>query len=187
MKNDRRSSPGLLTVFLAGIVMVSWALPPRAARADLRPEKVFTADAKKTKFYIRDGLITGGDRAVNDVVIKDIRRGKNPAGFERIVIDLEGNRNGEPMAIPRPPYYQISVTPDERRLVFSVWGNPKLGFDSRKVAAAFKSSSVIEGVQLFPRLEDDVWMFVLEMRHEHPVEVFELANPVRIILDIRNK
>jgi hypothetical protein len=77
------------------------------------------------------------------------------------------------------------VTPDERRLVFTVWGNPKLGFDSKKVLAAFKKSKAVENIVLYPRVEENLWTFAMELRSGNPVEVFELADPVRIIVDIR--
>jgi hypothetical protein len=156
-----------------------------AAQADLRPEKVYIAENRKTQTYIKDGLIVGGDQAIQDVTIKDIRRAKNPL-FERIVIDLEGNRSGEPAAIQRPPYYQISVTPDEKRMVFTVWGKPKLGLDGKKVTASFKKSEWVQGIELFPKVERDSWTFALDMKSEQAVEVFELSDPVRIIIDIRN-
>jgi hypothetical protein len=155
------------------------------ARADIRPDKIHTADGKKNSYYVQDGLFVGGDRAVDEVVVKDIRRATN-SGYERVVLDLEGSHNGEPMAIERPPYYQVSVTPDENRLVITLWGKPKLGFDAKKVQAAFKKSHVFQGVDLLPRLEDDTWTFALELKPGHPVEVFELANPVRVIVDVRN-
>ena len=60
-----------------------------ASRADIRPEKVYVAENRKTQTYIKDGLISGGDSTIQDVVIKDIRRAKNPL-FDRIVIDLQG-------------------------------------------------------------------------------------------------
>lgn len=156
------------------------------ARGEIRPEKVHVADSKKTKAYIRDGLIIGGDRAIDDVTVKDIRRAKNQ-GFERIVIDLEGTQNGEAAGIQRPPYYQFAVTPDERRLVVTLWGRPKLNFNSKKVVAAFKKSTVIQNVMLLPKLEDNSWTFVFELKSDSPVEVFELSNPVRVIVDIQPK
>jgi hypothetical protein len=167
----------LLTVSLLLAVSAS-------ARAELRPEKVYIAEARKTQTYIKDGLIVGGDQAIQDVVIKDIRRAKNGL-FERVVIDLEGNQNGEPAAIQRPPYYQVAVTPDEKRLVFTVWGKPKLGLDAKKVNAAFKNSQSIQDVQLYPKVEKDSWTFALDMKAGQAVEVFELSDPVRIIIDIR--
>jgi hypothetical protein len=162
------------------------ALAPVHASAELKPDKIYVAEGKKQKFYVRDGLITGGDRAISEVVVRDIRRANNPGGFERVVIDLEGTRSaGGGVAIERPPYYQLAVTPDERRLVFTVWGNPKLGFDSKKVIAAFKKSKAVENLVLYPRVEENLWTFAMELRSGNPVEVFELSDPVRIIVDIR--
>ncbi|MGZ3696898.1 MAG: hypothetical protein ACXWP5_02295 [Bdellovibrionota bacterium] len=168
----------LVLISAATGASVAWGAP------DLRAEKVHAADSKKNKFYIRDGLFVGGDRAVDDVTVKDIRHATNQ-GFERIVIDLQGNRDGEPTAISRPPYYQVSVTPDERRMVFTLWGKPKLGFNARKVLAGFRKSSAIEKVELLPHLEENSWTFVLELKGVHPVEVFELGDPVRVILDVQ--
>jgi hypothetical protein len=119
------------------------------AHADLRPEKVYIAENRKTQTYIKDGLIVGGDQSINEVVVKDIRNAKNPL-FERVVIDLEGNENGEPAALQRPPYYQVAVTPDEHRLVFTVWGSPKLDFDAKKVESRFKSTSLVPGIGMLP-------------------------------------
>jgi hypothetical protein len=168
---------------LSPLIFALLALPT-LVQAELRPDKVHVADSKKTQAYIRDGLITGGDKAIDEVMVKDIRRAAN-AGYERIVVDLEGTANGEPAAINRPPYFQISVTPDERRIVFTIWGKPKLGFDSRRVVNAFKRSTVIQSVELLPRVEDNTWSFVFGLKGESPVEVFELSNPVRIIMDIK--
>lgn len=155
-----------------------------AAQAELKPEKVHVADIRKNQVYLKDGLITGGDQAIDDFVIKDIRRATN-AGYERMVVDLEGTRNGEPVAIERPPYYQVSVTPDEKRLVLTFFGKPKLGFESGRILNAFKKSAVVENVVLLPTLEENNWTFAVELKAGRPVEVFELANPVRVIIDIK--
>lgn len=157
---------------------------PALAFADLKPELVRVADGKKSGYYIQDGMVTGGDQAIDEVVVKDIRRAVNP-GFERIVIDLEGTKNGEAAAIPRPPYYQVSVNSDENRLIFSVWGKPKVQIDSRKAVSIFKKSPVVQSLNLLPPMDPDVWTFVIELKGQHPVEVFELTNPVRIIVDIK--
>lgn len=154
------------------------------AVADLKPDNVHTAEAKKSKVYVQDGIIVGGDKAINGVIVKDIRRATN-SGFERVVIDLEGSKNGESAAVPRPPFYQVSVTPDENRLVFTLWGKPRLAFDAKKVVAGFKKSKAVQKVELFPQLEEDSWTFAFDFKGKHPIEVFELSNPVRIIVDIR--
>jgi hypothetical protein len=161
------------------------AISSAVAQAELRPEKVYVAENRKTQTYIKDGLIVGGDQAIQDVVVKDIRRAKNPM-FERIVVDLQGNQGGEPAAIQRPPYYQVAVTPDEKRMVFTIFGKPKLQLDAKKISAEFKHSQWVQGIELFPKVEKDSWTFALEMKSGQAVEVFELSDPVRIIVDIRN-
>jgi hypothetical protein len=154
------------------------------ALADLKPEKIHMAEAKKTGFYIKDGMFTGGDKSIQDTVVRDIRRGPNK-GFERVVIELSGNMGGENQSLQRPPYYQVAVSPEESRLAFTIWGNPKVDFDTKKMVSKFKSSVVIQNVSLFPKLEKENWTFVFEMKPGHPVEVFELSNPARIIVDIK--
>jgi hypothetical protein len=164
---------------LVGVLLAAtgWAATPN-------PSKIHTAEGKKTNSYVRDGVIQGGDKAINEITIQDIRRAPNK-GFERIVIDLSGTRNGEPMAIERPPYFQVAVSPDEKRLIFTIWGKPKLQFNSKRVIAALKKSPLIQSVELLPKLEDDSWTFVIGLKEGKPVEVFELTNSVRIIADIR--
>ena len=159
-------------------------LPVWANTPGLNSDHVHVVEPRKNKAYIKDGVFIGGDRAIDDVVVKDIRRAAN-LGFDRMVIDLEGNKNGEPAAISRPPYYQISVSPEEKRLTFTVWGRPKLHFNAKKVLAAFKKSPIIQKIELLPRLEDNSWTFTVNLKSGTPVEVFELSDPIRIIVDIR--
>ena len=157
-----------------------------AVQGAIRPEKIHVAEARKTQAYIREGLFIGGDHSIDDVTINDIRRSITP-GFERIVIDLQGNRGGEPAAIERPPYYQVAVSPDEKRLVVTVWGTPKLAFDPKKIAGVFKKKSAVTGLELLPKVENDSWSFVVNLSAKNAaVEVFELNRPVRISIDIRS-
>jgi hypothetical protein len=153
--------------------------------AALQPEKVYPANSKKLEAYVRDGLIVGGDRAINEVTIRDIRRAINK-GFERLVIDLEGTRNGESVAIQRPPFYQVAVNLEEKRLIFTLWGNPRFGFDARKITKTLKKSPLIDSVELFPKLEEDHWIFAINLKTARSAEVFELTNPARIIIDIKS-
>lgn len=154
--------------------------------ASIRQDKVHVTDAKKTNLYIQDGMFVGGDRAIDGVVVKDIRRAAND-GFDRFVIDLEGSAQGDAAAIQRPPYYQVSVTADEERMLVTLWGKPKLNFDAKKVIAQFKKSSVVSHLELLPKLDPQSWTFVMGLKGNRSVEVFELSNPVRIIIDVRGK
>jgi hypothetical protein len=175
-----KASPVSLLIGIA-VLSVSFV----SARAEVKPDKVRTADAKKTKAYITDGVIIGGDKSMDDVAIRDIRRATN-AGFERVVIDIHSSQTANSAAISRPPYYQVAVTSDESRVLFTIWGKPRLDFDSKKVIAAFKKSAVVKNLVLLPRVEEDSWTFAIELKGGRPVEVFELSNPVRLIMDIRS-
>jgi hypothetical protein len=170
---------------LGAILLASLStLVSSQAFAELKPDRVHLAQGRKTGNYVADGLVNGGDQAMNDVVVKDIRRAVNP-GFERVVIDLQATRGGEDAAISRPPYYQVSINPDENRIVVTIWGKPRLEFNSKKVVNEMKKSNVVQSVDLLPPMDGDSWTFVANLKTKRPVEVFELANPVRIILDIK--
>lgn len=172
-------------VGLGSLALGVWASSePALAAKGLSPGKVYVADAKKTEHYVKEGLITGGDRSVDDVVVLDVRHAARK-GYDRIVLDLEGNRQGDPAPIKRPPYYQVSMTPEMHRMVFTVWGRPKLAFDSRKVHSGLKRSRLIRSVELYPVMEKDRWTFALDLKKGKGVEVFELADPVRVIIDIK--
>ena len=159
-------------------------LSSHAAVGAWDPDQVHSAETRKRQTYIRSGLVVGGDRALDDVVVRDIRRAGN-VGFERVVIDMEGNRNGESVAIPRPPFYQVAVSPEMNRITVTVHGSAKLAFDARKVIQSFAKSGIFSGVELYPKIEKDRWTFVMNMKSSRPIEVFELGSPSRIIVDVR--
>ncbi|MBI2711525.1 MAG: hypothetical protein HYX41_01505 [Bdellovibrio sp.] len=163
------------------------------AFSELRQDQIFVAGNQKNKIYRKEGLITGGDRNIQDVIIKDIRRsgisGKEALAtpYERLVIDLEGTRNGETTPIPRPPYYQLAIHPKEKQVLLSIWGNPQLAFDTKKVLASFQKSALVKKVNLLPKVEDDLWTFSIELKNPPSIEVFELSSPVRVIVDFAKK
>lgn len=156
-----------------------------AAIGKFSPDLVRTAEPRKSSAYLKHGLFVGGDRDITDVVVSGIRHSKG-TDYERVVIDLVGNKQGDPVAIQRPPYYQIAVNPELRRLVVTLWGKMKLEFDPLKTSSIGQKSNVLKGLSLFPLLEQDRWSFEIKMKSEAPVEVFELSDPVRIIVDVRN-
>lgn len=168
-----------------GIMSALAAMSSALSYALIAPAQIHLSETKKNKSYISDGLILGGDRTVDEVSIKDIRHASN-LGFERIVIDLDSTRGSE-KKVQRPPYYQVSINPEEKRLVFTLWGKAKLDFDPKKVMSSFKQSSMIQNIMLLPTLEDDSWTFAIVMKSTSPVEVFELTHPVRLILDFQKK
>ena len=179
---------GLLRpAFAFGVLTLVFPGSLSAGVPDIQPEKFTTAEARKTTSYVQDGVIIGGHRMISDFVIKDIRRSMNPK-FERIVIDLKGGINGEAAAVPRPPYYQVAVAPEEKQVIMTFWGKSQLDFNSKKVAALFKANSMIEKLSFYPpQLEQNTWTVDFRLKKSAKVEVFELDNPTRIIMDIQRK
>ncbi|MEN9723303.1 MAG: hypothetical protein RJB38_1289 [Pseudomonadota bacterium] len=158
---------------------------PAMAWASLEPSRFFQADGKKNERYLSDGVVVGGDPVVRSVRVKEIRRAANPK-FERIVIDLEASRaDGEVTALARAPHYQVAINPEEKRVIYTIWGSPQLDFDAAKVVSSMKKSPLIQGVELLPVVHQDQWTFVLHLRSGAPIEVFDLTEPARIITDIR--
>lgn len=145
------------------------------AGAALEPSQVREALPKKTASYLKEGIISGGDREVHHGIVKDVRRATN-GGFERIVIDLDAEK---------APYYQAAIDPVQRRILVTVFGSPKLAINAKKIVEQFRKSPVVRRVEFFPLVEEDSWTFALYLRAAVPVEVFELTAPTRIIFDLK--
>lgn len=158
----------LLSIFL--LLSVSTAV------AALEPSRVRDALAKKTANYLSDGVVTGGDREVRGGIVKNLRRATN-AGFERIVLDVDSEK---------PPYFQAAIEPSEKRIVVTLFGSPHIGLDAKKIVDQFKKSPHVRKVELFPKVEEETFIFALHLRNPVPVEVFQLSAPSRIILDLKN-
>lgn len=152
------------------------ALLGSTAVAALEPNQVREALPKKTESYLKEGVISGGDREVQAGLVKNIRRAVN-GGFERIVIDIDAER---------APYYQAAVEPAQRRILITLFGNPRVGLNAKKITEDFKKSPLVSRVELLPKVEDDAWTFALHLRSAVPVEVFELTSPTRIIFDLKS-
>lgn len=174
----------LNVLLLAGGVLALDA--QSAVPSGFDPDHVYTADAKKMDTYIREGLIVGGDRSVDDIMVLDVRHALN-RDYERVVLDLEANPSAGAKTIDRPPYYQMDVSPEMKRIVITLWGKPKLGLKADKIMKNFRKSKLVKNVEILPNVEKDRWTFVLNMAENRPVEVFELSNPVRVIVDLRTR
>lgn len=177
--------------FLSLLILMIGSSANSSTTPLVKSEEIHTAASKKTEFYIKDGLFTGGDESIADVVVLGIKRGGdigkagNP-GYERVVVQLEGNRQGESTPLSRPPYYQVGVTEALARVQVTIQGAPKLAFNAKKVAEIFHTSKVVKNIDLYPVIEKGRWSFVLNLSSARPVEVFELSNPARIVLDIKS-
>jgi len=87
------------------------------------------------------------------------------------------------LRISRPPYYHLAGTPDEKRSLFSVWGNPKLGLSiPRRFWPRIKEAKSVERFSLIPqrveegpldffRLALKAWAAPLEVLSSFPIRV----------------
>jgi hypothetical protein len=150
----------------------------------LKPDRVFTAQPRKSHYYIDDGIILGGHSSVTRAIITDIRRAPHQ-DYERIVFDIVGTQGGERVELERAPFYHIAVSPAMKRIEVTFIGDIQLSFDAEEIKASFQNSRMVENVDFFPLLENDRWMLTFSLTGGRAVEVVELGSPVRVILDLR--
>jgi hypothetical protein len=174
----------MIKLFVTFEAVVLFLISLGVSHAEISKEKVYLAERTKNNAYIKEGMFTGGDRSTDQIEIQNIRRSSNKK-FERIVIDLKKGDGKKSTELSHPPYYQAAMHYEKARFDVTLFGSPRLTFNPKKVVSAFKKSSVITGIKLLPKLEDDSWTFYLELKPGSLVEVFELSQPARIIIDIK--
>jgi len=154
-------------------------------QADLTPDLIHHASHQKRNLYFNNALFVGGDGSLRGIILQDITC-SSQKDHERITITLEINRNGEPLPLAKPPYYQIAIeTKSSPTLTVAIWGYPHLHFDAKKVQSSFQTIPIVQNLSLFPKLEEDHWTFSMTLAKKSALEVYELSHPARIVLDIR--
>lgn len=139
----------------------------------------------KKDFYLGEGAFTGGDRTSSDFTVTNVRVAANPAGFDRVVIDLSGNQLGEKSQLSRPPFYLVEIDPADKRILVTLYGKPKLDFSTMSSAQSVKKSKLISSLEFTPMANKDRWTWVIHTRQTVKAEVFELTSPARIIIDLK--
>jgi len=138
----------------------------------------------KRNAYTGEGSISGGDRASSDFRVAQIRVAANAEGYDRLVIELQGNEAGEKTTLARPPFYLVENDPSNKRLVVTLYGKAKLDF-SRQTATQQVKKTKISNLDFLPVLDPDRWSFVVHTQVPIKAEVFELSAPARIIIDLK--
>ena len=131
----------------------------------------------KKNLYISEGSISGGDRSQSDFKVTSVRIASNPAGYDRVVIDLANAK--------RPPFFMIQNDPGTHRVLVTLYGKAKLDFSSQTAIQAAKKTKTIKKIDFIPLVESDRWMFSVESQPGVKSEVFELTDPSRIIIDLK--
>ncbi len=149
------------------------------------PNEVINAEQVKRNVYVSDSVIAGGDALANPVKLSAVRWAKNPAGYERLVVDLAGEGSGWETKVP--PYFQVGHDTKSNSITISIRGVSQRSLSSSILEKAVARSSLVGQAYLAPSLEGD--LAALEFRTRTPVDVesFYLVNPPRIVVDVRAK
>ena len=155
------------------------------------PSETFDADGfkqalkLKKEVYLGEGAFSGGDRLSSDFHISNIRMAANPAGYDRIVIDLGGNTLGEKSELSRSPFYLVSVNQNKKQVDVTLFGKAKVDFSTQSVIQAARKMKTIAELDFIPTVVEDRWIWSIKTQGAIKAEVFELTNPARIIIDLK--
>lgn len=149
------------------------------------PSEVIAAEPVKRNVYVSDSVISGGDALANPVNLNGVRWAKNPAGYERVVVDLAGEGTGWETKVP--PYFQVGHDSSASTIDVSIHGVSQRNVTNGALAKAFSRSSLLAQAYLAPNLEGDLASLELKTRTPVDVESFYLVNPPRIVIDVRAK
>jgi hypothetical protein len=139
----------------------------------------------KKNVYTSDGSTSGGDRSSSSFRVSQIRVAANPAGYDRLVVEIQGNSGGEKTSLTRPPFYMVENDPSNKRIVVTVYGKAKLDFSRLSAAQQAKKTHTVSKLEYLPVLDSDRWSFVVHTQVPVKSEVFELSEPSRIIIDLK--
>jgi hypothetical protein len=165
-------------------LLLSFAVT-HSAHAQFDDLKFKQALKVKKDFYMSDGAFTGGDRTSSDFTVSNVRVAANPAGYDRVVIDLIGNNQGEKSALARPPFYLVEVDSAGKRILITLYGLPKLAFSTMSSIQSAKKAKIISDFEFTPLANKDRWTWAIHTRQVAKAEVFELTSPARIIIDLK--
>lgn len=156
-----------------------------SASQALVPSEVVSAEAVKRNVYVSDAVISGGDALANPVNLSGVRWAKNPAGYERVVVDLSSDGAGWETKIP--PYFQVGHDGRASAINVSIRGVANREVSNSLLEKTMSRSSLIASAYLAPSLEGDLAALELKTRAPVDVESFYLVNPPRIVIDVRAK
>lgn len=149
------------------------------------PNEVIPAEQVKRNVYVSDQVIAGGDALANPVNLNGVRWAKNPAGYERVVVDLAGEGNGWETKVP--PYFQVGHDGTSSSIDVSIRGVSQRNVTASALSKSLSRSSLISSAYLAPNVEGDLASLEFKTRAPVDVESFYLVNPPRIVIDVRAK
>jgi hypothetical protein len=169
----------MITPFLAALLFLSPSSPA------FSPNEVVPAEQVKRNVYVSDSVISGGDALANPVNLAGVRWANNPAGYERLVVDLSSEGSGWETKVP--PYFQVGHDSRAGAINLSIRGISQRNVSSSSLVKAVALSSLLSQAYLAPNLEGDLAALEFKTRAPVGVESFYLLNPPRIVIDVRAK
>jgi hypothetical protein len=169
-------------IALIAVALCSFPCASSLARGS---NDVVTAGAAKRNVYVSDSIINGGDALANPMNLSAVRWAKNPAGYERLVIDLAGE--GHDWAKKTPPYFQVGHDSRTSSVSVSIHGISRRDVSSASINKALTKSALISKAYLAPGVEGDLATIEFQVRAPVDVEAFYLVGPPRIVVDVRSK
>jgi len=166
-----------------GIILALLLFP--LSSSAFSPSEVISAEQVKRNVYVSDSVISGGDALANPVNLANVRWAKNPAGYERIVVDLTGEGSGWETKVP--PYFQVGHDSGASAVSLSIRGVARRDISAKEVERALRNSALVASSYLAPGVEGDLAAIQFRTRAPVDVESFYLVNPPRIVIDVRSK
>ncbi len=137
----------------------------------------------KKKIYISQGSFTAGSSETKRAILTEIKVAKNPEGYVRWVLTSVDNVAGETGPLSIPPYTVVENRYDERKTIVTLFGNLTLKSKIEDAVTQAKKTGLFEDIDLLPVLEKDRWTFTIRHKKQLKLEVFQLSNPARVVLD----
>ncbi len=153
--------------------------------AALSPSEAISAEGVKRNAYVSDSIITGGDALADPVNLSSVRWAKNPAGYERLVVDLAGEGAG--WETKTPPHFQVGHDSRIGSITLSIRGVSRRNLSNSALSSSIAKRALLSQAYLAPGLEGDLAALEFRTRAAVDVESFYLINPPRIVIDVRAK
>lgn len=174
-----------MSMRILSVVMAMFLLLSSIAFAQFDESGFRQALPLKKGVYLNEGAFSGGDRGSSDFRVSRIRIAPNPAGYDRLVIDLAGNTDGEKSTLARPPFYWVELSDHHRKVNVTLYGKAKLDFSTQTAIQAARKTKTIAKLDFIPPVNPDRWTWSIDTQMPVKVEVFELTHPARIIIDLK--
>ncbi len=137
---------------------------------DLLKERIRKLTNKKTSIYVESGIFHNGV-VKNEAVLKGIRQSYNKEqGFERIVIDFNGND------VPRI-YGHINSL--EKKLYIDFFAT-----SLDKELQTVQKTRFVEKINFFP-VDESQLSVEFKLKSKANMDVFFLDNPARLVIDLK--